>query len=159
MERGITMATILADMHQAHKARQLRIQQAAYRELTATSSGIDIVEPVPGPEPEPPIAVIETRVPGYAFNIVMGEICSHFNVRPEDLLSNRRLNNISLPRHIMAYLLCRLTKYNTYQIAPKMNRDPATIFYAFKKIEGDLERYREHLDILEPKLRGLLPRP
>ena len=151
------MATTLADMHEAHKARQARIRQAAYRELAATSSGIDIVEVIPEPEPEPPTVALKARVAGHAFNIVLREICSHFNVRPEDLLSNRRLNNISLPRHIMVYLLFRLTRYTTHQIAPKMDRDPSTVLYAFRKIEGDLAKHQDHLDILEPKLRALLP--
>lgn len=154
------MGSVLEDMHEAHKARKLRIQQAAYRDLTATqhSSGIDAPEPFEPPAPPPPIIVNDAKVTGHAFGIVLREVCSHFNVRPEDVLSNRRFNNIAVPRHILTYLLCRLTKYTINQIAPKMDRDPSSIFYGYKKIENNLSLHERDLGVLEPRLKQLLPR-
>jgi hypothetical protein len=152
------MGDFLNELHEQHKARQLRIARAAYRDLTTPPP-----EPEPEPEPvieppPPPVYVQETpRTPGHAFNIVMKEVCEYYNVREQDILSHRKMDNIARPRHIMTYLLCRLTKYTTHQIAPKMRRDPSTVFYGFKKIQQHLDDYRIDLEFLEPRLIELLP--
>lgn len=142
------MATILESMHEAHKARQLRIKQAALRDLTA-----------PQPEPPPPVPgdILEGIKPrGFIFDTVLREICTHFNVRPEDILSTR--HHPVLPRHIMMYLLCTMTKYSTYQVGEKMHRDPTTIKYAIAKVQRLVDNNQVDLEILRSKLRQLLPR-
>jgi chromosomal replication initiator protein len=129
------MGEILDSMNEAHKARQLRIRQAAYKDLTA---------------PRKPR--------GISFDIILKAVCVHYDVRPEDILSDRRMDGISLPRHMMIYLLCRLTKYTTHQIAPKMGRDQSTIFYAFQKIQNNLNLYQRDVDVLEKQIKELLPK-
>jgi len=135
------MGTILASLHEEHKARQLRIKRAALKSLTENSS----LEAGQGPEIEtvkqtPPE---KSKKNNSSFDIILNEICRYYNVRQIDILSTRRLNNISGPRHMLAYMMYHMTTMTTHQIAPRMNRDPSTIGYAIKKIKfhlRDLER-------------------
>ena len=78
MERDI-MGTELVNQYESHKARQLRINQAAYRDFSA----------------------IKSR--GIEFDTILRGVCVHYNARPEDVLSSRRISNISLPRHCLLY--------------------------------------------------------
>ncbi|HYT42924.1 MAG TPA: helix-turn-helix domain-containing protein [Methylomirabilota bacterium] len=147
------MGTILASLHEEHKARRLRIKRAALKSLTDNSSlagqgpEIEITEQVP---PE------KNKKNHSSFDIVLNEICRYYNVRQIDLLSSRRLNNISGPRHMLAYMMYHMTSLTTHQIAPRMNRDPSTIGYAIKKIQDNLERHQSDIDALEATLKDLL---
>jgi chromosomal replication initiation ATPase DnaA len=145
------MGNILATMHDQHKARQLRISRAAFHDITLSSCSAVIHVPVNEPVTEEP-----ERKPKGIFDTVLNEVCEYYNVRQEDILSYRQLNHISLPRHIVSYLLCRMTKFTTHQIAPRMNRDPSSIYYAYKHIEQNLEQHKSDLDILEARLKPLL---
>ena len=135
------MSNVLNAIHHQHKVRQQRIKNAAFKR-----------------QPTPRELDIPDREPQGSFEIVLFEVCKYYHVRPQDILSPRRLNNIALPRHIMVYLLCRMTRYTTHKLAPKMERDPSSVYYAFKSIEAQRERYREALEALEAKLEKLLPK-
>jgi chromosomal replication initiator protein len=94
---------------------------------------------------------------GSEIDTIIKEICTYYRVRPEDILSDRRVKNNITPRHMMIYLLCKMTKYNTHHIARKIDRDPTTVLYAYKKIQQNLQSYQKDLDVLEPKLKQMLP--
>ncbi len=126
------MVTVLEAQHNEHKARQLRFKQAAHIDYE-----------------------IEPR--GKSYDTVIKEVCRYYQVRPEDILSTRRFQNLARPRHIMMYLLCRMTKYNTNQIGPKVNRHPSTVLYAYNQVLKHLAKHQGDLDILEPRIKQLLP--
>jgi len=148
------MGTILASLHEEHKARQLRIKRAALKSLTENSSletghGSEIETTGQGP-PE------KSNKNHSSFDIILNEICRYYNVRQIVILSSRRLINISGPRHMLAYMMYHMTTMTTHQIAPRMNRDPSTIGYAIKKIKDNIARYQSDIDALEAALKDLL---
>jgi len=146
------MGNILASLHQEHKDRQLRISRAALKDVTEpiTITSSASLEKPPAPQ------VIERKITGSTFDIILNEICRYYNVRELDILSQRKLNNIAERRHMLAYMLYRMTGMTSPQIAPKMNRDPSTVGYAIKKIQANLEKYQSDIDALENSIRELL---
>jgi hypothetical protein len=42
-------------------------------------------------------------------------------------------------------------------MAPRMDRDPSTVYYAIKKVEADLANYQTEIDEIEARLKPLLP--
>lgn len=149
------MGTILASMHEEHKARQLRIKLAAFKAvmlpIEVKLDTVMEVIPEPSPDPEP------DRSKWGSFDIIMSEVCKYYKVRKTDLLSPRRLNNIARARHVLAFVALRLTKLTTHQMAPRMDRDPSTVYYAIKKLEADLPSYQTEIDEIEARLKDLLP--
>jgi len=146
------MATILASLHEEHKARQLRIKQAALKAVTTEPAKPQVLKSII----EKPIieAAVFPPTPSprcliTAFDIVLHAVCDYYNVRVMDVLSQRRLNNIVLPRHMVSYMIYRMTSLTTKQVAPKLNRDSTTVGYGIHKIDDNKEVYREDIEALE----------
>lgn len=137
----MTMGEILDDFHAKHKERQLRIKNAAFKDVTKEQS----------------ISLGLRKSPTNSIEIIMFEVCRYYKVRPSDILSQRRLNNISLPRHITYYLICRLTPLTFNQIARMMHKDPSSVYYGFKRVERELAKHQSDLTTLEEKLSTILP--
>ena len=131
------MGEYLDSLHEAHKSRQSRLKRAALKAVTEQ------------PEPEP--ARYFTT-----FDIILREICTYYNVRKLDILSQRRINNISHPRHMLAYMLYRMTSFTNGQIAKNMQKDISTISYAINKIINHIQSHQSDIDELEIRIGKLL---
>lgn len=155
------MGTFLEELHEQHKARQNRIRQAAFKDLTEPQS-----EPEPGPHlPEPeherevneePVELpIENRP---VFDIILDEVCAYYSVRKIDLFSNRRRRNIFVQRHMLIYMVYRLTNWSCYKIGQKVDRDPSSVGYALNKIMDHIDQYEEQITQLHDRIAPLLAR-
>jgi chromosomal replication initiation ATPase DnaA len=151
---GLVVGTLEA-LHEQHKARQMRIKRAAIKpECTLLDIVQIIAEPEASQEPEPEIRL---NLAGMStFDIFIHEICRYYNVRKLDILSQRKINKISDQRHMLAYMLYRMTSFTNNQIAPKMHRDPTTIGYAIKKIMDNLDAKMPEVQALETRIASLL---
>jgi hypothetical protein len=150
------MGTVLASLHEEHKARQDRIRQAAFRSITEPVLPPAAPEPTaPEPEPETPVVVISV-VNKSVFDIILDEICAYYSVRKIDIFSNRRMRNISVHRHMLIYMVYRMTKWSNPKIGSKVDRDPSSVSYAINKILDDIEKYKEQIFQLEERIAPLL---
>jgi len=154
------MGEYLDSLHEAHKERQSRLKEAAFRAVTEPDL-------VPIPEPETEIISERPSVSEEApadhplkyrttFEIVLHEICTYYNVRKIDIISLRRLNNICYPRHMLIYMLYRMTTFTNGQIAQNMRRDISTISYAINKIINNIQNHQSDIDKLEKRILELL---
>lgn len=134
-------APLLADLHEKHKARQARIKAAA-------------IPTPPAPKPIPTTEIIS--IPNH-FDIILREFCGYFEIRSEDVLSQRRLNYIADKRQLLAYMVYWLTDYTNPKIAARIQKDPSTVFYAIKKIQNNLPLHRKDIEALEARIKPLLP--
>jgi len=153
------MGEYLDSLHEAHKERQSRLKEAAFRAVT---------EPEPVPAPEPETEVIPEEIPPEehptdhplkyrtTFEIVLHEICTYYNVRKLDIISPRRLNNICYPRHMLIYMLYKMTTFTNGQIAQNMHRDISSISYAINKIINNIKSHQSDIDELEKRIVELL---
>ncbi len=96
------MGEYLDSLHEAHKARQSRLKEAAFRSVTEP-------DPIPISEPETDIIeaieeqiVEEIATPRYrtTFEIILREVCTYYNVRKIDIISPRRFNNYAINKII-----------------------------------------------------------
>ncbi|MBX3460660.1 MAG: chromosomal replication initiator protein DnaA [Planctomycetes bacterium] len=78
-------------------------------------------------------------------------VCEHYNVRLNDLLSQRRTKNLAFPRHVAMYLTKELTQLTLTEIGSFFGgRDHSTVLHAINKIKG--------LRLKDPDLRSELER-
>jgi Bacterial dnaA protein helix-turn-helix len=148
--------SFIAEQHKLHKERQDRIKQAAIKELTKSF-------PVTPPEPpKPPAEVVlpltpppEGVEPPYItiYDVIMRCVCKHYNVRKDDVLSQRRLGNVVKARHAAAIMMFRFTRWTTFKIADKLKRDPSTIFYILQKQTNEPSDFTE----LENQIKEKIP--
>jgi len=67
-------------------------------------------------------------------------VSSYFNLRVEDLKSQRRTRNVSYPRQIAMYLSRKLTDMSLPKIGEEFGgRDHTTVIHAYEKISGNLK--------------------
>ena len=67
-------------------------------------------------------------------------VSSYFNLRVEDLKSQRRTRNIAYPRQIAMYLSRKLTDMSLPKIGEEFGgRDHTTVIHAYEKISGNLK--------------------
>lgn len=78
-------------------------------------------------------------------------VCSHYAVRLNDLLSERRTKNLAFPRHVAMYLTKELTQLTLSEIGAFFGgRDHSTVLHAINKIKSKR--------LKEPELRAELER-
>jgi chromosomal replication initiator protein len=64
-------------------------------------------------------------------------VCEHYNVRMNDLLSQRRTKNLAFPRHVAMFLTKELTQLTLTEIGSFFGgRDHSTVLHAINKIKG-----------------------
>ena len=67
-------------------------------------------------------------------------VSSYFNLRVEDLKSQRRTRNVAYPRQIAMYLSRKLTDMSLPKIGEEFGgRDHTTVIHAYEKISGNLK--------------------
>lgn len=145
------MTTLAETLHEEHKARQERIKQAGIKTEIEPSR---VIHDFSGREERkknrPKIKNVQT------FDTILNVVCEYYKVRKLDILSSRRLRNISAHRHMLAYMLYRMTSFTNNQIAPKMNKDPTSIGYAIKKMIDTADQHQEDITELEKRITELL---
>ena len=73
--------------------------------------------------------------------IIQDIVASYFNLRIEDLKSQRRTRNVSYPRQIAMYLSRKLTDMSLPKIGEEFGgRDHTTVIHAYEKISDNLNR-------------------
>ena len=68
---------------------------------------------------------------------IIDVVCEHYNVRMNDLLSQRRTKNLAFPRHVAMFLTKELTQLTLTEIGSFFGgRDHSTVLHAINKIKG-----------------------
>jgi len=70
---------------------------------------------------------------------IMEEVSRKYNIRKDDILSDRRSRDIAIPRQLAIYLTREMTGTSTTRIGTEFKRDHATIMHACKKIAQMIE--------------------
>ena len=70
---------------------------------------------------------------------IMEEVARKYNIRKDDILSDRRSRDIAIPRQLAIYLTREMTGTSTTRIGTDFGRDHATIMHACKKIAQMIE--------------------
>lgn len=122
----------------------------------------------PGAMPDlPPGSAMATRI---GLKAVMRTVSAYFNIAPIDLVSARRLNNLSRARQVGMYIASRLTPFSYPEIGRGFGRhDHSTVIHGANKIKallaaGDpaitqaVEAISGHLRAVYPNAAELKPR-
>lgn len=73
-------------------------------------------------------------------NLIQDIVSSYFNLRIDDLTSQRRTRNIAYPRQIAMYLSRKLTEMSLPKIGEEFGgRDHTTVIHAYEKISENLK--------------------
>jgi chromosomal replication initiation ATPase DnaA len=154
------MGTLLASLHEEHKARQERLKKAAFKEVTSIPQS---APPVNAPQNNAERLPSSDAAEGGAdaslikkcsttFDATVLETCQFYNVRPRDVFSNRHAPEFVKCRHIMAYILYDITSFTNPQIGKKMNRDPTSILHAINKIKSNLDTLQPDITEIERRI-------
>jgi len=97
--------------------------------------------------------VLEAYAPGQSEPVTIERIqhvvCEHFALDREDLLSQRRTQQLTLPRQIGMYLARTLIGAPALEVAQRFHRkDHTTVLYAEKKIDLRIREDREVHDLV-----------
>ncbi|HEY0947385.1 MAG TPA: chromosomal replication initiator protein DnaA [Opitutaceae bacterium] len=78
---------------------------------------------------------------------IQKKVTEHYQLRPGDMTSKRRPNNIAIPRQIAMYLARTLTKHSLQEIGDAFGgRDHGTVIHACKAVDNMMEQ--------DPSVRG-----
>ena len=121
-------------------------------------------EPIPVPVLRP--AVIPTPAPYVApkpthitCDMIRRLVCSHYDVRLIDMMSERRTKGVVFPRQVAQYLCTRMTTLSLPQIGRQFDRDHSTILSTRRKISTMRERdqkFDDELSQLEAQLWAMV---
>ena len=70
---------------------------------------------------------------------ILDVVCEHLNVKPEDIKSKKRNEDIVIPRQIVMYLCSEYTDYSSTKIGEFLNKDHSTVLHGVQKLKDDLE--------------------
>ncbi len=89
-------------------------------------------------------------------NLIQDIVSSYFNLRIEDLKSQRRTRNVAYPRQIAMYLSRKLTDMSLPKIGEEFGgRDHTTVIHAYEKISDNLntdENLQHTIETITKKL-------
>jgi len=89
---------------------------------------------------------------------IINKICSYFRIKPKELISQRRMQKVVVPRQIAMYLAKKYLDVPLVEIGRSFGgRDHSTVIHAIKKIEGKLQNdrvFREMVEELEKMLKS-----
>jgi chromosomal replication initiator protein len=85
--------------------------------------------------------IIELAQKQLTIEIIQKRVTDHFQLRPGDMTSKRRPQNIAFPRQIAMYLSRQLTKHSLEEIGQAFGgRDHGTVIHACKTVENIMEQ-------------------
>ncbi len=70
---------------------------------------------------------------------IIDEVANKYKIRREDILSDKRSRDVSVPRQIAIYLTRELGGMSTTRIGTAFGRDHSTIMHACRKISDDIK--------------------
>ena len=72
---------------------------------------------------------------------IQKRVVEHYQLRPGDMTSKRRPNNIAIPRQIAMYLARQLTKHSLQDIGDAFGgRDHGTVIHACKAVDNMMDQ-------------------
>ena len=90
--------------------------------------------------------------------LIIDTVAEHFNISPADIISNKRSNNIAVPRQIAMYLCRQIVDTPYKEIGEYMGkRDHSTVIHGVNKIEDELktsETLHNTVEIIIKKLNS-----
>ncbi len=88
--------------------------------------------------------------------LIMQVVCKFFNIRVEDILSEKRSNNVAFPRQIGMYLCRELVNMGFPQIGKDFGgRDHSTVMHACNKIIEEYKNNNETKELIEDIKKSL----
>ena len=86
---------------------------------------------------------------------ILDVVCEHLNVKPEDIKSKKRNEDIVIPRQIVMYLCSEYTDYSSTKIGEFLGKDHSTVLHGVQKLKDDIENddiLRGKVEIITKKL-------
>ena len=86
---------------------------------------------------------------------IMDVVCEHLNIKPDDIKSKKRNEEIVRPRQIVMYLCNKYTDCSSTKIGDFLGKDHSTVLHGVQKLEADLENdidLKNKVDIIIKKL-------
>ena len=86
---------------------------------------------------------------------IMDVVCEHLNIKPEEIKSKKRNEEIVIPRQIVMYLCSKYTDCSSTKIGEFLGKDHSTVLHGVSKMEADLqndENIKNKVDIIIKKL-------
>lgn len=81
--------------------------------------------------------IIFTRKKNITIETIIAKTAENFNIKPEEVLSKKRTQNIAMTRQVAMYLCRMLTDLSLPKIGEEFGgRDHTTVLHAFKKIDA-----------------------
>ncbi len=94
--------------------------------------------------------IIFTRQKNITIKTMIEVTAENFNIKPEDLLSKKRTQDIAMARQVSMYLCRMLTDLSLPKIGEEFGgRDHTTVLHAFKKIDTLISKNSEFKDRIE----------
>lgn len=126
------------------------IKVASYASLTGQT--IDL----PATEMLLKDALMEQAQNQITIDVIQKKVTEHYQLRPGDMTSRRRPNNIAIPRQIAMYLSRTLTKHSLQEIGDAFGgRDHGTVIHACKAVDNMIEQdasTRGSIDFMKSQL-------
>ena len=97
------------------------------------------------------------RSAGVSFDSISRAVCERFAVRPQDLRSRRRTQQVAVPRQLAMYLCRRLTHASYPRIGELFGRDHSTVMHATDATERRRQTdadFHATVEELERRIRG-----
>ena len=74
-------------------------------------------------------------------DLIIKEVCTEFEVKPDDVMSKKRDRDYAYARHMICLLLRERTLLTLTRIGYMLNRDHTTIIYSVKSAGNLIETY------------------
>jgi chromosomal replication initiator protein len=124
-----------------HVSRNIRrlegalIKVASYSSLTGKTLDIPTVESLLRD------VLMEEAQQQLTIETIQKRVSDYFQLRPSDMVSKRRPNNIAIPRQIAMYLCRTLTKHSLKEIGESFGgRDHGTVIHACKAVDNMIDQ-------------------
>lgn len=88
--------------------------------------------------------------------LIMQVVCKFFNIKVQDMVSNKRSNNVAFPRQIAMYLCREIANMSFPNIGKDFGgRDHSTVLHAYSKITNEYNNNPETRDLIEDIKKSL----
>ncbi len=88
--------------------------------------------------------------------LIMQVVCKFFNIKVQDMVSNKRSNNVAFPRQIAMYLCREIANMSFPNIGKDFGgRDHSTVLHAYSKITNEYNNNPETKDLIEDIKKSL----
>lgn len=87
---------------------------------------------------------------------VINDVCTIFDLTPDELKSPSRKSNIVEARHIVMYILSNRSRMTCVAIGCMFNRDHTSVIHAREKIKGWIDSYPKYKKFINDICSGSL---